>query len=175
MVTWIFSLLVFLAPPEHRAALPAYPGWQETAGQRAARYQSIAEDIAAVATDPREHALLVAVAYHESGFAPDVDLGPCYRGPRNDSPRCDGGLAASMWQIRASHEERQELFADRRRAAARALGAMRRSAKHCALKHGREAGLRAYASGSCERGVEESRVMVRLTLRLLAVRPPPAK
>src|SRR5512147_2209962 len=131
MSAWILSLLVFLASPEHRAALPAYPGWKETAQQRTARYESIAEDIAATTTSPREQALLVAVAYHESGFAPDVDLGPCYRGPKNDSGRCDGGLAVSMWQIQAVGEDARELFADRRRAARRALAAMRRSAAHC--------------------------------------------
>jgi hypothetical protein len=114
----------------------------------------------------------VTVAYHESGFAPDVDIGPCYRGPRGDSPRCDGGLAVSMWQIQAAGDDARELR-DRRKAARRALAAMRRSAAHCAPKHGREAGLRAYASGSCERGITESRVMVRLTLRLLAEHPPP--
>lgn len=173
MSAWILSLLIFLAPPEHRAALPAYPGWQETAQQRTARYCSIAEDIAETTTNPREQALLVAVAYHESGFAPDVDLGPCYRGPRNDSPRCDGGLAVSMWQIQAVGEDARSLFADRRKAAQRALAAMRRSAARCVPKHGREAGLRAYASGSCERGAKESEVMVRLTLRLLAANPPP--
>jgi hypothetical protein len=115
----------------------------------------------------------VAVAYHESGFAPDVDLGPCYRGPRNDSPRCDGGLAVSMWQIRRVGDDAADLFANMRKAAAAALKKIWHSAKRCVPRYGREAGLRAYASGSCERGVKESRVMVQLTLRLLKTHPPP--
>lgn len=134
---------------------PARLSWLEGDGA-AADGAVIVEDIAATTTSRREQALLVAVAYHESGFAPDVDIGPCYRGPKNNSGRCDGGLAVSMWQIQSVGEDARELFADRRKAARRALLAMRRSAARCVPKHGREAGLRAYASGSCERGAKES-------------------
>src|SRR5689334_6529165 len=102
MAAWVFILICALAPPAKLAALPAYPGWAETVEQRTARMQSIADDIAAVTTDPREMAVLVAIGHHESGWAPDVDNGPCYRGPRNDSPRCDGGRAASPWQLQAA-------------------------------------------------------------------------
>jgi len=174
MSAWIFSLLVLLAPPERLAALPAFPGWRETVEQRTTRYRSIAEDIAVTTGDPRELAVLVAVAYHESGFAPDVDKGPCYRGPRQDSARCDGGRAASMWQIQAAgDDDAADLFAHRRVAAARALKAIRRSARTCVQKHGREAALRVYASGTCSAGIAESTAMVQLALRLLRDRPPP--
>lgn len=171
---WVLSLIVHLAPPARMAALPAFPGMHEIEEQWLARETSIAEDVAAVTSDPREQAVLVAVGYHEGGFARDVDLGPCYRGPRDDGPRCDGGRAASIWQIQAAGDnDAAELFRDRRRAASRALSAVRRSARMCVPKYGREAALRAYASGTCERGVEVSAVMVRLALRLLHDHPPP--
>lgn len=171
---WILSLLIYLAPPERVAAIRPLPGWAENAEQRALRYRSISEDIAAVTSDAREQALLVAIAHHESAFAVDVDKGPCYRGPRGDWSRCDGGRAVSIWQIQAVGTDARELFADRRKAAARALEAIRRSARACAAKHGQEAALRVYASGSCLRGIEESSAMVRSALRLLRDRPPPS-
>ncbi len=171
---WVLSLLVLLAPPERLAALPAFPGWQETAEQRMARYVSIAEDIAATTQDPREQAVLVAVAHHESGFAPDVDKGPCWRGPRNDGARCDGGRAASIFQLQAAgDEDATRLFKDRRLAAKRALDAIRRSARSCVPKYGKLAALRVYAGGACSRGIQESEAMVSSALRLLRDRPPP--
>lgn len=172
-IAWIFSLLVALAPPAKLAALPAYPGWAETAEARTARMWSIAEDIAAVAESPAEAAALVAIAWHESAFAADVDKGPCYRGPKGDGARCDAGRAASMWQLQGDAAERAKLFAERRYAARRARDLMRRSARACVQRHGREAALRVYASGTCRLGVRESADMVRLARRLLAEHPLP--
>lgn len=171
---WVLSLIVHLAPPARMAALPAFPGMRETEEQWLARESSIAEDVSAATSDPREQALLVAVAYHESGFAKDVDLGPCYRGPNDDGPRCDGGRAASIWQLQTAGDgDAADLFAHRRRAAARALSAIRRSARKCVPLFGRDAALRAYASGTCAKGIAESSAMVGLALRLLRDRPPP--
>lgn len=172
---WVLSLVVHLAPPARMASLPSFPGMHETEAEWLAREASIAEDVASVTEDVREQAVLVAVAYHESGFARDVDLGPCYRGPKNDGPRCDGGRAASIWQIQAAGgSDASDLFAHRRRAATRALSAIRRSARRCTPLFGREGALRAYASGTCERGGPESAAMVGLALRLLHIVPPPA-
>lgn len=174
MAAWVFSLLVLLAPPAKLAALPAFPGWAETAEQRTDRYRSIAEDIAATTADPREMAVLVAVGYHESAYAPDADRGPCYRGPRGDGPRCDAGRAVSIFQVQAmGANDARELFADRRKAAKRALSLVRKSAAACVPKHGAEAALRAYSSGTCAGGVKESADMVRLARKLLAEHPPP--
>lgn len=114
-VAWILSLLLYAAPPDR---LDAMPGWTETPAARAARYQSIAEDVAAVVYAPgaivlyggpraRAHtaALLVAVAVLESGLAADVDLGPCYRGRDGRSARCDRGRARCILQV---HDARAE-------------------------------------------------------------------
>lgn len=174
MTAWILSLMLALAPPAKLAALPSFPGWHETAEQRTARYMSIAEDIAAVTTSPREMAVLVAISFHESGWAPDVDKGPCWRGPSNDGPRCDGGRSATIFQLQAAgDEDARFLFSHRREAAKRALSAMRRSAKRCVPQYGADAALRAYASGACQGGIVESKAMVNLARRLLRDHPPP--
>jgi len=175
MVAWVFALLVAVAPPARLAALPAFPGWAETVEQRTARYQSIAEDIASVTTDPREMAALVAIGDHEAKFSKDADLGPCYRGPRNDSSRCDFGRAVTIFQLQAAGDDAKFLFANRREAAKRALALVRRSAKACVPRYGADAALRIFASGSCERGAKESSDMVKLARRILAAHPPPKK
>jgi len=189
--TWILSLLMFVAPPERLAALPSYPGWAETAAERTGRMQSIADDIAAVVADVDEQpivgghqgrartaALLVAIGSLESGYAPDADKGPCWRGLDGKSTRCDGGLAVSAWQIRvgagrtAEGYSREDLFADRKKAIRTALHLVRRSVNACR----REAPLHrlaAFASGSCSRGHQASAARVQLAQHLLAALPPP--
>lgn len=181
LAIWILSLIVYLAPPAKLAALPQLPGWEETEGQKLTRYASIAEDVDAVVLEraPRRPekaaALLVALAYMEGGFARDVDLGPCYR-PLPSSPRCDGGRAVSLWQVRVGGGETEEgwtmadLQADRRRAAAVALRLAKRSIRQC-VAYGPDAGLRAYASGSCERGQVESAARLGLARRLYLMFP----
>lgn len=173
MAAWVFILIISLAAPAKMAALPSFPGWSETEAEWTEREQAIANDIAAVTTDPREMAVLVAIAFHEARFAKDADVGPCYRGPRGDSSRCDFGKASSIFQIRAmGPDDMRKLFADRRHAARRALEMVRRSAAACVPRHGADAALRAYSSGTCLHGVKESNDMVRLARRLLANHPP---
>jgi hypothetical protein len=117
------------------------PGWDETTGQRASRYERIAVDVARAATDAcrephgpngeaspcerRSVALLVGIAWHESDMAPDVDAGLCYRGRDGRSPRCDGGAAVSIWQLRTGGEERRLFESVRYEAARRAAAASR--------------------------------------------------
>lgn len=174
---WILSLIVYLAPPEKLALLPQFPGWEETSEQKLARCSSIAEDIAAVSlvkaqkNPERAAALLTALAFMEGGFARDVDLGPCYR-PLPSSPRCDGGLAVSLWQIRIGSGStiegwtKADLQGDRRKAAGVALRMAWRSIAACS-RRGPDAGLRAYASGTCERGQEASKARLGLARSLL--------
>ena len=71
-----------------------------------ARYEQVAEDVAQIALDPDEQPLfegpdgrvktallLLAVAFHESGFRGSIDGGLC-------KPfECDHGRAFSMWQL----------------------------------------------------------------------------
>ena len=144
-------LLTFKAPA-------ALPGWHETAEARAARYASIAADVGAVV----DHAcrdrgpgcvrwalgVLLGVAYHESGFRPDVDAGRCYRGPGHERD-CDGGASHSLWQLRAGGEEGAVYDHDRRAAAREALRRAGRSWNACRRNPEAER-LAAYAGGRCE-------------------------
>jgi hypothetical protein len=118
----------------------------------------------------RAVALLIALASLESGFAADVDLGPCYRAL--ESRRCDGGLSVSLWQIRVGGGttpegwDRSTLQRDRQKAARRALRLAWWSMKACSGR-GRDSGLRAYASGNCDHGQAASEARLGLARRLL--------
>ena len=189
---WILTLMTYLAPPEKIAALPALPGWAETADQRLERYRSIADDIAAVVLDDEEvpvvpgprgrvvsAALLVAVSYYESLWSPDVDRGPCYRGREGGHRRCDGGASASIFQIHvgtgrtAEGWTRADLFADRKRAVRVALRLLRQSFGAC-RSAGPDGRLNVYASGRCDAGQALGARRLRLMRRLLGAFPPPA-
>jgi hypothetical protein len=100
------AILLHLAPVTR--AYEALPGWSETPVERLHRYYAIAADVSSVAIEVchgnRACAMgavtsALGIAWHESAFAPDVDLGPCYRGKDGKGPRCDGGNAHSMWQL----------------------------------------------------------------------------
>ncbi len=135
------------------------PGWAETPEARAARYVSIASDIATAATDAcgdradscRRWAVatLVGIAWHESGFAADVDAGQCYRGRDGKGPRCDGGRAWSLWQLQGGGDEARLWATDRVAAAREALRRAARSANACRGKLPAEEALTAYAGGAC--------------------------
>jgi hypothetical protein len=170
---WILAMMTGAAPPDNYAKMVQMPGWEETVDQRKARYEEIATAIAEVAFDPNEKplwtgvegrsktaALLVSVAYHESEFAKDVDVGPCYR-VGNRSQRCDGGRAACMLQINVGERKtaegwtKAELFADRKKCFRAGLSIMRGSFASCASL-GQAFLLNSYASGTCARGHERS-------------------
>lgn len=150
--------------PVSIADLPAFPGWEETRQERTERYEDIARAVLEVSFDPEERPLftgprgrahtalmLVAVAHHESGFARDVDVGPCYRGG-NLRARCDGGNSACMVQIRIGSGTTREgwtqadLFADRSKCFRAGLHMLRRA--HCS-QNPQASQWVAYASGSC--------------------------
>lgn len=184
VVIWLLGLMTFLAPPDRLAAAPQYPGWEETVEQKQERYLSIAEDIAEVAFDPAEQpvfngprgrvgtaALILALAFGESGFARDVDQGPCYRGADGRSSRCDGGQSACMMQIRIGAGRTREgwsqadLFADRTKCLRAGMHLARRSFRACRGEQ-LEYRLNAYASGVCGRGHLGSQARMRLWRRI---------
>jgi len=129
-----------------------------------ARYASIAEDIAAVSTSRADAAELVGVAVHESGLAPDVDAGRCYRGPGHEA-RCDAGAARTIWQLQLVAPD-----ITRRQAARMALGRLQASRKRC--RHLEPAlRLAAFASGSCAHGHATARGLDEAIRRALAAMP----
>jgi hypothetical protein len=184
MTDWLFGLIATLAPLDRVSPDREFPGWTETVEQRSARYTSIASDLETFVFDPetkpafagetgREQtaALLLAIAYHESGFAKDVDLGPCYRGPKGRGSRCDSGMSACLLQIHLGTGKtpegwtQAELFADRKKCFATGLRLVRGSLGACRHLPIRDR-LSAYASGSCDRGAEASRALMDLAQRL---------
>jgi hypothetical protein len=170
----VLSWLNLLAPPERFAEIPTYPEATETASERAQRYEDIAEDISAVVLEDsarapvqrRAAALLVGIAWHESGFAKDVDLGPCAP-DRVKKGGCDSGRAKGLWQIQAYD------VPTRRDGARLALRLARRSLTAC-----RElpvsARLAAYAGGTCAStgGQVRSRELWSVVQRLASSPPP---
>lgn len=153
----VLRLLTEVAPPSRFAEIPTYPEARETVEERSDRYAAIAWDVATVAIEGarsergqrRAAAVLLGIAWHESGFAKDVDLGPCAPA-RVKKGGCDGGRARSLWQIQGwTGEGRQD-------AARVALGLARRSMTAC--RHlPRNGQLSVYASGTCQSGIGQKR------------------
>ena len=184
---WVLSLILSLPP-----VLPM-PGWAETPDARSARLARIADEIAATVygapgVDPSPGlvvggpdataARLVAVAYHESGFAADVYAGRCWRGRLGNGGRCDSGRAVSIFQLRLSGPTREgwvgaDFATDPRRAVVVALRLIRGS-QGCGRRGGASAELEAYASGRCGAGHHESAIRIATAARLLAEHPRPA-
>ncbi len=135
--------------------VPVMPGHDETPEARNGRLAEIAQVFAAEA--PRlpgfsadaALALALATAYHESGFALDVDIGPCYRGKDGKNGRCDHGRAKCLFQLHA------RVWPDRTACVRVGVSAVRQSLRMCDHLPPRDrlAGL----SGSCTRGAKGSR------------------
>jgi hypothetical protein len=122
------------------------------------RYESIAEDISAVAMDENEPPLfkgpagreatailLSAVAWHESGFRKDVDI--C-KGVRSKG---DQGLSVGLLQVMKGRNyeghSALEICQDRRLAIRLGLHVLRRANETC--HGGPRVWLQSYAAGSC--------------------------
>lgn len=180
---WVLAVLESMLPAEKMVVAHDWVGIVETVEQRRARYESFANDLEAVVFDPatklpfagpmarsQTAALLIGIAAHESGLAPDVDLGPCKRDTPATKLRCDSGHAACVLQVhvtvlqadgrRTTREgwTLEDLFADRQKCFRAGLAAARGSLGMCNA-HGDEGRLAAYASGSCdsEAGLKGSR------------------
>lgn len=190
-VAWILGLMLQAAPPPRLAAGPQWPGWEETAEQKEARYESFASDLVEAVYDPAlkplfggkrgralTAAMVLGVAFHESGFAADVDLGPCYRGKNGTDKRCDGGMSACPMQIkigagtttRGAHGidglTQADLFRDRKLCFRVGIHQLRRSLLQC-TKRGESERLNAYASGRCDFGAAESKSLLGQVRRFL--------
>lgn len=129
------------------------------------RADAIAADVVAVACPDgvtracrRDVAALVAVAFHESHFREAVETGEA---------RGDAGQSWGIFQIMCGRSPRCSMYLDRRVGAAHALRLIHRSENAC-RKHGLDAALRVYASGSCKRGAKASAVRVATWRRVLS-------
>lgn len=177
IVSWALAFMMTVAPPG--------PWRGEPRDETVARYKQIAEDAVAVAYDPtsealfggtdgraRTAALMLAVAFHESGFRRDVDLGI---GPR---ARGDSGQSWCLMQIMVGGGRTIEgwtghdLVHNRRHCFASGLGAIRRSFIAC-RNNSRYELLNAYTSGSCSRGASQSRDRMTSAFQWVARHPVP--
>lgn len=149
-----FAAMMALAPPERMAALPQWAGHEETVVEKRSRYVAIAIDLedAVLASEPlpgmnrrRTAATLLGIAFMESGFARDADVGPCAT-----DKRCDRGASACLMQIKVGGGTtregwtREELFADRTKCFRAGLAKARNSMRAC------DGELTAYAVGHCD-------------------------
>lgn len=195
---WILALLLLLSPPEKRAdfqkntsrVLPAEQ--RETTEEGRARYAEIARDLTAVLfeeeTKPlfkgkrgREHtaAVVLAVAHMESGFRKDVDLGAGKLG------RGDHGRSWCLLQVQAGVTGTvpsgndvtraytgKDLVADRKKCFRAGLEMLRQSLSACKDAPLKDR-LAVYASGSCDKGLAESRLRMALAGRITKLLPFP--
>ncbi len=151
---WALAVMLAKAPLSI-ADLPAYPGWAETQDERLERYRGIAHAAVEVGKTRATVGELLAVAFHESGFARDVDLGPtCYRGKDGKNTRCDSGRAVCVMQIRVDVHKwtATELFGSREMCFKAGLEILNRSRKACGKLDASHA-YDSYAGGSCLDGV----------------------
>lgn len=172
IISWAVAFMVAWAPPGRSQFAEAI----ETPEEGRARYTEIAKAATKVAYDPATRslfggprgraqtvALLLAIAYHESGFRRDVDLGlgKLARGSGTDSCllqiRVGTGLTADGW----SH---QDLVSDREKCFRAGLAVIRRSFGACRRLDQRD-WLSAYTRGRCVKDEPYSRSRVGLARR----------
>ena len=177
----VLTALLQFAPPEKQDINP----WKDDSREASlVRYDGIADAIVAVCgAQPKEGpppdatnaeircaSMLSAIAIGESGLARDADQGPCYAKGDHKS-RCDGGLAASVWQVHSytvwDKEGKnpkkvtvKELFADRTLAAKRAHFAAMSSISRC--KDLPREDILSALSGKCQVGLKSARARYKL-------------
>lgn len=196
IIAWLVSIMTTVAPPQKLASLPQLPGYEETAEEKEQRYADIAKDLYEVVYDPSFRpiyggdkgravtaATVLAIAWHESGFARDVDKGPCYRGANGKGTRCDGGMSACLMQIRIGSGTttkahgvagltQDDLFRDRKACFRAGIKLIRNSFAAC-VKEGPDHRLNAYASGVCGIGHQRSKEMFAIHRRMISAKPVP--
>lgn len=193
---WLYALMEVWNPAKYRNKTFITEA-QESQAQAVERYIGIAQAAIDVAFDPKEppvfvskneekarmHTalLILSVAYLESGMRRDVDFG------QGKYSRGDGGRSWCMMQINVgsgtvpdpdpviSTWTGKDLVSDRTKCFRVGLHRIRRSFAACAanpLKYR----LAAYASGSCERGHDESAArMLFWSRQLKRLTPTPPK
>lgn len=139
IVAWATALMVSWAPPGKSKIKDAI----ETPEEGKARYEEIAKAVERVAFDPsvkplykgdrarsQTMALLLSIAYHESGFRKDVDLGigKLARGSGLDSCVMQVRVGAGKTQEGWTHKD---LVSDREKCFRAALAIVRRSFNQC--------------------------------------------
>lgn len=164
VVSWLFGTMLAAVPPERLSYGRTYAEAVESADQTKARYEEFASVVARVAYDPAEKpvfsgpdgrartaALMLSVAFFESGFRRDVALG------QGKHARGDNGRSCTPWQFNIGAGKNmyghtcEELLRDPEQAARDALGVLRSAMYVCADLPVEER-LSLYTTGRCEPG-----------------------
>jgi hypothetical protein len=162
------SIMIGVADP---AKMVKHSWVTETEAEMTARYESFAKDLVTVTTDPAEEPiwsgpygrvattrLLLAIAWHESNFVKDADVGPCDQ----KGARCDNGRSFCAAQIQVGSGKTaegwtgKELFSDRTKCFRAALHLARKSFTACRTQP-ELFRLTAYAAGACDRLTGQAR------------------
>jgi hypothetical protein len=181
LASWLLGVMISTAEPG-RSRFPKEA--RETLEEGRARYAAIARTIADVALDPEEPpvftgerarertaALLLSIAFHESGWRRDVDLGlgPQARG---------GGRYYCIMQVavdrgkKASGWTGPELIENRSRCVRAALDILQRAKSSCRAQ-GPDAWMRIYTSGRCTHGRKSADARLSTARRWLGAHPLP--
>lgn len=169
VVSWLFATMLSAVPPERLSYGRTYAEAVETIDQAKTRYEEFAAVVALVAYDPAEKplfdgpdgraktaALMLSVAYYESGFRRDVATG------RGKHARGDHGRSCTPWQFNIGSGRNQaghtcdELLADQELAARDALQVLRSALRGCTGLPVEER-MSMYLTGRCEPGVSAAR------------------
>lgn len=162
LAAYALSVMVGVADPAKMTKL----SWvTETETEMRVRYDHFSKDSVTVTLDPAEEPiypgpyarvattrLLLAIAWHESGFMKDADVGPCDQ----KGSRCDHGRSFCAAQIQVGSGTTAEgwsgpdLFHDRTKCFRAALHLVRKSFFACQSQP-ELFKLAAYASGMCDR------------------------
>ena len=161
VVSWLFATMLAAVPPERLSYGRTNADAAETVEQVKARYEEFAGVVARVAYDPAEKplfdgpdgrartaALMLSVAFYESGFRRDVALGV------GRFSRGDHGRSCTPWQFNIGTSKNlyghtcEELLADPDLAARDALQMMRSAVSVCGALPLDER-LSLYMSGRC--------------------------
>ncbi|HTN92080.1 MAG TPA: hypothetical protein VL242_50770 [Sorangium sp.] len=167
VIAWAVGIMVTWAPPGTSLIKDAI----ETPEAGRARYHEIASAAAKVAYDPElkplfggprgraeTMALLLSIAYYESGYRRDVDLGigKLSRGSGLDSCLLQVRVGAGRTREGWSHED---LVADREKCFRAGLALIRRSFGACRKQDARDR-LSAYTRGRCIENDKHSRARI---------------
>jgi hypothetical protein len=206
-VTWLLAAMLRLVPPD-RLQHSYVPEARESLEQTRERYVAIAEAIRDVAWDPNEQPLwtgrlgrartasvLLSLAYHESGFRRDVDLGigraRLARQGWNDHGRSwcvlqinlgrkpvaqpDGTMLEQSARMTEEGWSGRDLIADRDKCMRAGFHIVRRSLSTCASLPFYER-LSSYAGGDCAKDESKGKSIVRLRTakRIMEYQAPPS-
>lgn len=185
LTAWLVAAMLAWAPPARRGA--TYPDARESVDDAQARYQQIAQAVVDVAMDPSEKPiisgsrarertalLMLSVAYYESGFRRDVDLG------LGKWARGDSGHSWGLWQIRLDPHGKTataegwtgpDLVGDRHKAARAGLHKLQQAVSTCSGSLADR--LTVYRYGRCVPADADARGRVDLASRWLAAHPVP--